>query len=457
MKFLTYLILLIATTCVGQDSKNVVLLDNWNPDTLLSNSTLVKYNDCWGYTANNQEYAIAGSTEGVHFFQIINNKFVPKGFILGNYSSSLVVHRDIKTFSHYAYAVCDEGPSKLQIIDLSYLPDSVHLVAEIDAGFGRVHNIFIDSVNALLYACSVTPIVGGNPTSLIPMRVFSLADPINPVQVYEGPSGLSQVHDAYVRNNIAYLNCGFDGLRVYDFSNPSSPLFLQNIDIYQDQGYNHQGWLTPDGKKYIFGDETMGMRLKSCSVASNHHVTIEQRFGTNFSNNSVPHNIMTTNEYAFVAYYNEGLRIYDIRNGAKEIAHYDTYPVDFFYKLNGAWGVYSELPSERILVSDRQTGLYLFDFDRSVFLKQLPDNITVFPSLLSSGNEITVKIENNITSEFNVEIISSLGQTVGNAHFSNQTYGQFKLPYLAGIYYLKITYIDYLGDEISDIKKVMLY
>ena len=64
---------------------------------------------------------------------------------------------------------------------------------------------------------------------------------------------------------------------------------------------------------------------------------------------------MATDEFAFVAYYNEGLRIFDIRNTPLEIAHYDTYPVDFFYKLNGAWGIYSELPSERLLVSDRQS------------------------------------------------------------------------------------------------------
>lgn len=457
MKFPFTLIVFFSFVCSGQVSKNISLLDNWNPDTLLSNSTLVKYNDCWGYTANNEEYAIAGSTEGVHFFQIIDNKFVPKGFVQGNYSSSLVVHRDIKTYSHFAYAVCDEGPSKLQIIDLSYLPDSVHLVAEHDSGFGRVHNLFIDSANALMYACQVTPIIGGNPTSLIPMRVFSLADPLNPVQVYEGPAGLSQVHDAYVRNNIAYLNCGFDGLRVYDFSNPANPLFLQNLDFYQDQGYNHQGWLTPDGTKYIFGDETMGKRLKSCAVASNHQLTIGQRFGTNFEGNSVPHNIMSTNEFAFVAYYNEGLRIFDIRNNITEIAHYDTYPINFFYKLNGAWGIYSELPSERILVSDRQTGLYLFDFDRSVFLNKLPNNITAYPSLLASGNEVTVKFEGDITSAFEVEVFTSLGQRVGQASFTNQTYGSFKMPYSAGIYYLKITYIDYLGDELSDIKKVMLY
>lgn len=455
MRFPISIIVLLTFSSFAQDSKNVSLLDNWFSDTLLSNSTEVRFNDCWGYSQNGEEYALVGSTEGTHVFQIVANKFVPKGFVQGNYSNSNVEHRDIKTFSHYAYAVCDEGPSKLQIIDLSYLPDSIHLAAEIDNGFGRVHNIFIDSVNALLYACSVKPIVGGNPTSLIPLRVFSLSDPINPVLVYEGISGLDEVHDAYVRNNIAYLNCGFDGMRVYDFSNPSSPIFLQNISFYQEQGYNHQGWLTPDGTHYIFGDETMGKRVKKCSVANN-QLTIGERFGTNFLNNSVPHNIMATNEFAFVAYYNEGLRIFDIRNNPIEIGHYDTYEIDFFYKLNGAWGIFSELPSQRLLVSDRQSGLYLFDFNRDVFITKLSDNITVYPSLLSSTEELTVKFEADITDNFDVTIYTSQGQKIAEEHFTKQSYGTFKMPYSAGIYYLKIVCVDYLGDEVSDIKKVML-
>lgn len=449
-------ILLFTHFCFSQDSENITLLDNWFSDTLLANSSAVRYNDCWGYSKNNEEYALVGSTEGVHVFQIIDDKFVEKGFVEGNFSNSNVVHRDIKTFSHYAYAVCDEGPSKLQIIDLSYLPDSIHLITEIESGFGRVHNLFIDSVNALMYACSVTPIIGGNPTSLIPMRVFSLTDPINPVQVYEGPSGLDLVHDAFVRDNIAYLNCGFDGLRVYDFSNPSAPLFIQNTSFYQDQGYNHQGWLTPDGKSYIFGDETMGKKLKKCSVQNN-QITILNRFGTNSENNSVAHNIMATNEFAFVAYYNEGLRIFDIRNNPIEIAHYDTYLVDFFYKLNGAWGIYSELPSKRVLVSDRQSGLYLFDFNREVFLKNFADDISLYPSILSSGKDVTIKFKADLTKSFRVLTYDSNGQKLSENQFNKQSYGMVNLPFSSGIYYLKIIYTNYLGDEISDIKKVMLH
>ena len=455
MKLFLSFFFLLSFHVDGQLSKNVTLLDNWYSDTIIANSSLVRFSDCWGYSQNGEEYAMLGSTEGTHYFHIVNDQLIHKDFIPGNFISTTVVHRDLKTYLNYAYLVCDEGPSKLQIVDLSYLPDSVHLVAELETNFGRVHNLFIDSVNALMYACMVTPIVNGNPTSLISMRVFSLADPVNPQLVYQGPNDIPEVHDCYVRDNIAILNCGFDGMRVYDFTNPASPIFIQNIEFYQDQGYNHQGWLTPDGKHYIFGDETNGMRLKKWTFSEN-QLTASNLFGTNYQSNSVPHNIMATNEYAFVAYYNEGLRIYDIRSTPKEVAFYDTYPTDFFYKMNGAWGIYSELPSQRLLVSDRQNGLFLLDFDRSALLNSSED-VFVYPTIVNSSGELTIQLEVDLSNNFEVQLFAVNGDLIQTYQFYNQTYGKVQLPVNAGIYFVKVKYIDYLEDEISVVKKIVVY
>ena len=259
-------------------------------------------------------------------------------------------------------------------------------------------------------------------------------------------------------NNIGYLNCGDDGLRVYDFSNPSNPLFIQNLNIYQDQGYNHQGWLSPDGKTYIFGDETNGKRLKKCSVDANHNLQINSYFGTNSINNSVPHNIMITNELAFVSYYNEGLRIYDTRNTLpEEIAHYDTYSEENVFKMNGAWGVYSELPSQRILVSDRQNGLFLFDFDRTVFNAPSNGISSLFPNPVLKGENITIKLNvPNSTLNYS-EIHNEIGQKLLTIDNSNFSYQVIEMNFSAGIYFVKINYSDYLGDENYEIHKFIIH
>ncbi|MCO4813878.1 MAG: hypothetical protein KC454_04155, partial [Flavobacteriales bacterium] len=295
------LIFLLADVLSGQSSLNITLLDNWQDEQIISNSSEVRYNDCWGYVQNGIEYAVIGSTEGIHFFEIKNNNtFEFVDFVEGKFSSTAVVHRDIKIYKNFLYTVCDEGQSSLQIIDLSGLPNSVSVIGEIDTTFSKVHNIFIDETNDLMYACTITSMINGVQSSPVAMQVYSIVNPINPTLLYSGPNDIPEVHDAFVRDNIAYLNCGFDGLRVYDFSIPSNPVFLQNESIYQEQGYNHQGWMTPDGKTYVFADETNGKKVKKCSVKGDHTINIDRYFGTNSEDNSVPHNIMLDNNFAYV-------------------------------------------------------------------------------------------------------------------------------------------------------------
>lgn len=439
----------------GQSNLNVKLLDSWNSDTIIHNSYGVKFSDVWGYEQNGREYAMICSTEGVHFFEVIDDKLKFADFVKGTFSSTTVVNRDVTTFKHYAYTVCDHGPSNLQIIDLSYLPDSVSVVATIGNNFGRGHNVFVDEENELLYVCRVTPIINGNPTFVIPMRVFSLSDPLNPQLLYEGPSGVNEVHDIWVQNNIAVLNCGFDGLRVYNFSNPSAPQFIQNLNFYQHQGYNHQGAMTPDGFKYVFADETSGKMIKLCEIGIDHRLTIRNYFGTNFQNNSIPHNIMCSNEFAFVAYYNEGLRIYDLRNAPKEIAHYDTYPDESDFKMNGAWGIYSNLPSGKLLVSDIQYGLFLLDFDRTIFL-QKPEEVIVYPTVLISEKEITVQLKHGDASIFSVKIVDTAGKILQEQNFMNQTYGKLTADYSSGVYFVEVSYFNYLNELIKKQIKIII-
>ena len=164
-------------------------------------------------------------------------------FIKGKFSSSLVSHREFKTYKNYLYSICDEGYSSLQIIDLNYLPDSVSLGNSLYLPPFEEHNLFIDTSNALLYLCKVTSYLDSMLLKPAPMRVFSLVNPETPF-IMEGPNDIAEVHDIHVRDNEAILNCGFDGIRIYDFTNPSNPIFTLKHRFYNDQGYNHQGFIS---------------------------------------------------------------------------------------------------------------------------------------------------------------------------------------------------------------------
>jgi choice-of-anchor B domain-containing protein len=451
----------IGFTGLAQDIKNIQLLDQWSEDTLLTNSTNVRYSSCWGFEYEDREYAVIGSTEGSHFFELkADNKLKLIGFIKGKYSSSMAITREFKFYQHYIYAVCDEGPSSLQIIDMAFLPDSVVLVADLQNNlFGRTHNLFIDTTDALLYMCMVTPIVAGINLSMIPLCVFSLTDPINPTLLWQGPNDIQEVHDIYVRDNIAIMNCGYDGIRVYDFTQPSSPTYLNSLAFYNQQGYNHQGWLSPDKKTYVFTDETQGLKIKKCSVSDDWTITPSQFFGTsNSSAELTAHNVQITNNLAFVSYYNAGLRIYDLRmNPPGEIAAYDTYllPDATNFTMWGAWGVYALYNSNRILVSDRNNGLFLFKFDSPFFENQSDlDNFTAYPNPTLSGQKVVIRSPNDFIKDFQYTVYDVQGKEIQNGRSGNNTFVELTMGMAAGIYLIELRYLDYFFDQSSSIIRI---
>jgi len=446
----------------SQDFKNCSLLDRWYSDTLLTNSSNVRYSGCWGFEFNNQEYGVIGSTEGHHIFQLTDdNKFKFIDFVAGRYVSSQAITREYKTYQNYLYASGDEGNGSLQIIDFSYLPDSVVLAADIqNTEIGKIHNLFIDSTNALLFACSVTPFLNGQELSLVPLKVFSIQDPLNPILLWEGPNDLFEVHDIFVKDGLAFLNCGYEGMRIYNFNNPTQPILLSTLTTYQDQGYNHQGWLAPNGKTYVFADETAGTKIKKATLNEDFSLTIQNFFGIeNTPYDKTPHNIQCSNEFVFVAYYNEGLRIYDLRsNPPLEIAYYDTHVDEQgnVFSMWGAWGIYTLLPSQRILISDRNSGFYLFDFNRTLFSGINPeDELKIFPNPGEEDENINLFIPYDFQSSF-ITIFDLNGKKLIEKSVENTnivTLGSFLV---SGVYAVKVEYTDYLAQRKSQIKKLVI-
>jgi choice-of-anchor B domain-containing protein len=461
-KFFFFLFVLVFNTCFGQNFKNTILLDNWQSDTILSNSSNVRYSGCWGFTQNGKEYAVIGSTEGHHFFSLTESdslQFID--FVPGRYVSAQAITREYKTYQNYLYATGDEGDGSLQIIDLSHLPDSISLVQDIqNSEIGKIHNLFIDTVNALLYACSVTPFLNGQELSLVPLKVFSLQDPLNPILLWQGPDDLFEVHDVFVRNNLAILNCGYEGIRIYDFTQPNQPIYKSNLSIYQDQGYNHQGWLCPDNKTYVFADETAGTKIKKATLNSDFSITINSLFGTeNTPYDKTAHNIHCTNEFAFVAYYNDGLRIYDLRsNTPQEIAFYDTHQDESgnTFSMWGAWGIYAFLPSNRILISDRISGLFLFDFDRDLFSKLEPqEEFIIFPNPSSANESCTFSIPYE-AKDPQLKIIDLFGKVIWEVNFINKSIVTLDRSFSSGMYCVQFEYTNYLNERQTQVKKLII-
>ncbi len=364
--------------------QNTNLLFHWEDTTLVgSNAYNNTYNEIWGLNINGSEIAVIGSTAGTHFFDVTNPQNSSEvAFVAGAYTGPGVIHRDYHDFDGYLYIVCDEGsPSTLQIVDISNLPTSVNIVYDSNNLLNKVHNIFIDTATAKLYACATGEA----------MEVFSLTNPDNPTLIYTY-NDVGHVHDAYVKNDTAFLNCGNDGLRIMDFTmvnnSGDTPVELASYTSYPDAGYNHSGWLTDDGTIYAMQDENHGYDVKMLDVSDYSNISVLATFNSGVDPNSMAHNGIIKDNLLYIAYYHDGLRVFDISNPSNpiQVNYYDTYLPNNHNSYKGAWGVYPYLNSGNILVSDMQTGLYVFELTTSpTEIKEEKKPSYIYPNPITSS------------------------------------------------------------------------
>ena len=395
------IVLLFAFEIKAQTSLNMSLAYQWQDITLTpSTAHFNTYNEIWGYAKNGREYAIIGSTAGTHIFDITDvNNVDTVYFIPGKIQGGAIVHRDYDTYQDYLYIVSDEGASSLQIADLSLLPDSAPLVYDDDALIVRSHNIFIDTVSGNLYTCGGVTNLGFNKLS-----VYSLSsDPTNPQFVlnceFDVPfwnSTIGYIHDIYVRNDTAYCNAGNNGLYIVDFTNMSNVVGIGSLTNYLQQGYNHSGWLHSSGNYYALADENHGLDVKILDVTNLSNITLIDTIGSNVNQSlSIPHNIIFKEDYLYASYYFDGLYVFNTAdpNNISLAGYYDTSTRPHqIGKYEGNWGVYPFLPSGKILASDMQDGLFVFDtnFPTSINEYDLKNELAFIVHPNPASNIITI-------------------------------------------------------------------
>ena len=348
--------------------EEMTLLGRWVDTNLVASRAHDNvYNEIWGLAINDREFAVIGTTYGTHFIDV-TDPLSPKEAVRvpGKAQGTSVVHRDYHNIGRYLYAVCDEGPSTLQIMDIGGLPDTVRLLYDSDELIQRSHNIFIDTSSSLLFSCATN----GTQIGSAALSVFDIKDPVDPKHIENfrdfGDIRAGHVHDIYVRSDTGYLNCGYDGFAIADFSNPDTPVTITTLkpNEYPESGYNHSGWLSDDGTHYYMADENHGHALKALSTANYNDVFTETTFDANSpDSNSIAHNPLVACDYLFVAYYYDGLQVFDISDPSspKRAFFYPTSQISNDRRYKGAWGVYPFLPSGNILVSDMQQGLYVLE------------------------------------------------------------------------------------------------
>lgn len=412
---------LFSFAIIAQDSLNISLIYQWSDSTIPPTSAFNNpYNEVWGYATDDAEYGIIGSTMGTHFLDLSDPSNITEVvFVEGAVTGSGIIHRDFHDYGGYLYAVCDEGASTLQVMDLSYLPDSVPVVYDSNALIKKSHNIFIDESMAKLYACGVSPVSGAS----IGVRIISLEDPENPTLLDDMLIG-SGVHDIFVRNDTAYINRGGSGLEVYDLFDPSNPDLLGSLIDYEGQGYNHAGYLTDDGNTYVLADETHGSPVKILDVSDLSDIELVASMSSEVATNSIPHNVLIKDDIVYVSYYYDGVYVWDISDPLNPIllGFYDTSEIPNGNSYQGCWGVYPLLPSGMILASDMQEGLFILEMDQTTGINDVSNvdfDFTIFPNPAQS--QFYVSFDNPTQKEVQINIYSISGSLVLSQSISMST------------------------------------
>ena len=318
-------------------------------------------NDVWGYydSATAKEFALVGNRNGTLVADVTNPAAVTNSLWVPGANS---IWRDIKTWSHYAYAVHDvpagnSASNGLLIINLDSMTHKfVRLPVPMPGGatdtLRRAHNLWIDE-EGKLYAFGSNVGVGGA------VIVDVAADPWNPSVL--GVYNTYYLHDGFARHDTLYGAALWEDIQVVGVALPSQPVTFASFD--SPDHFAHNCWLSDDGNTLYTTDEVANGFVAAYNVNDLSNVDELFRHKVQPGTGLIPHNAHVDGNHLVTSYYTFGCHVLDVEFPELPVlvAYYDTSPQFSGTGYNGAWGAYPYLPSGNILVSDIETGLWVLN------------------------------------------------------------------------------------------------
>ena len=243
-------------------------------------------------------------------------------------------------------------------------------------GIGAILFPLLNSAHNLWAEGDILYVVGHESTTSWRTRIFDVSNPLVPILLAELPD--VGAHDVTVLDGILYEAGGWSGLHLWDVSDPAHPVHLAAAD--ENQGprphyHCHSVWPTEDHRHVVVMNELEswwgpgqviagGVKIFRWDGAS--QLELEATWQPEVAESSpyvAAHNVVVRGRYAYLSYYQAGLRVLDLDDPAQpvEVAFYDTFPDAPTALFQGAWGVDLKALGNSppvILVSDRTAGLF---------------------------------------------------------------------------------------------------
>ncbi|MCH7964009.1 MAG: choice-of-anchor B family protein [Bacteroidetes bacterium] len=375
-RFKYFLILILIFICSSSAFAQYVPGVNNNVTMLANLDEYSVYSNIWGYIdPSGNEYALIGHDAGTSIINITDPANPVEVTMIPGPTAPGTIWREIQTYQQYAYVVSEHTSpidlTGIQIIDLSGLPDSAVLIKRyiwpgVDSTNARAHTVSVDG-QGYLYIQGGTATLGGVVQNGI--RIFDISDPVNPLPL--STYDTKYVHDVFIQDSILFASNIFtppgtiDILNIADRSNPQLITTLTYAGLMA-----HNSWTTPDRNYLVSSDESAGQTIKIWDISvlwdndpnNNDEIVLVGEYISDTT--QIAHEPRIMGDYAFISHYVEGVRILDISDPSDpvEVGYYDTFQGTGGV-FDGDWGVYPFFPSRNFVVSDIQTGLYIFRFD----------------------------------------------------------------------------------------------
>ena len=337
-------------------------------------------NDIWGWTdpETGTDYALMGGSEGTTIVDISSPRNPDVVGILPTHTTAGGdFWRDIKVYQNHMYVGSENSGHGIQVFDLTEVRGVTGDPVTFSAtnrytGVGNSHNIHINEDTGYLYIVGSGTCSGG-------LHMADISDPASPefagcfadhgyihdtqCVIYDGPDVDHQGSEICFNSNPA----GGHNVSIVDVTDKANPVALSRIS-YENTGYSHQGWLTPDSRFFLHGDELdeaghgIGTTTRVWNVTDLDDPVLENTFENDTS--SIDHNMYTEGNASYHSNYTSGLRVYDNRNLPEltEERFFDLYPENDNPSFEG--GTWSNYPyfsqNNRIVaVSSIDRGLFI--------------------------------------------------------------------------------------------------
>ncbi|MEE2658267.1 MAG: FlgD immunoglobulin-like domain containing protein [Candidatus Latescibacterota bacterium] len=325
---------------------------------------------------------------------------------------------DFYISGNYAF-MGDFDSSRLHVIDISH-PGDMHLVAEVDIGQSDVLDVKIagdlavlgmqgSSSDAGLAIVDISDPADPELLSVLSRRgwfgvhnlfvyeqhvylahsaslgitVVNISDPSDPfiVSHWRHPSFSNAAHDIFISGGIAYVSDFFSGLALVDVSDPTELRIMSSLP--SPEGV-HSAWRHGD---YVYYNQEFGGFVRRLHIADVSDPLDPIRAGSfrpspiPIAASEGPHNPFVDGDLLYWAYYDSGLRVFDISEPGQ--------PVEIAYhKTPRAWSAQTGADGT-IFVADMVGGLFAFSLQRPAWAVR---EVILAPTELPAGPDAAVSV-----------------------------------------------------------------